>query len=675
MNLKKVQVKVSLAIILATLTISCEHDVIPSCEGVELNIDVLTTAADPAEANGSLVITADGPAKYFTYSMDSSIYQASNKFIGLDSGNYIVYVRNSWGCIQSKDLAIAKVDPCLGISLTSTAIAATLGKSDGQILATLTGGSGFQFNINGGAFQTISTFKNLKGGNYIVSAKDSLGCFFSASVTITETDPCDGVTITVTGTATDPFINTNNGKIVALASGATGFTYSINGGAFQNSGTFNNLSAGNYTVVAKSSVGCLGTTQVTLTSIDPCANVTITITTTLVNPTAANNGSITAIASGSTGFTYNLNGGTYQTSGTFNSLSAGNYTISAKNLNGCIGTTQVALGAANPCAGVTVGVTASIKNATIGLNDGGLTISATGGSGFTYSLNGGAYGASNNFSNLAAGTYTVGAKNSSGCLGSGTFTVGTINPCAGVTVIVTGVVTNATAGQANGVISVSATGGTGFTYSLNGAIFQTSGNFIGLAAGSYTITAKNSSACQGSATFTVGSTNPCAGVSITLTSTTTPSENCVTPGTGSITVAASGSSGYTYSINSGAYQTNTTFTGLTPGTFIIGVKDTNGCTATSSITVNPIAAGPKFIALKTLIQSRCSGTGCHTNGQTKKGYNFDTDCKIVTSWNGINGSCITGNLARMPIAPQPNLTAAEKQVITDWINAGHLFSK
>jgi predicted CxxxxCH...CXXCH cytochrome family protein len=87
-----------------------------------------------------------------------------------------------------------------------------------------------------------------------------------------------------------------------------------------------------------------------------------------------------------------------------------------------------------------------------------------------------------------------------------------------------------------------------------------------------------------------------------------------------------------------------------------------------------VPAGPTFSALKILVQGRCSGSGCHTNGQTQKGYNFDTDCNIVKAWSGINGSCITGTLTRMPISPQASLTAAEKQTITNWINAGHGFS-
>src|SRR6185295_7277934 len=47
-----------------------------------------------------------------------------------------------------------------------------------------------------------------------------------------------------------------------------------------------------------------------------------------------------------------------------------------------------------------------------------------------------------------------------------------------------------------GSITASATGGTGaITYAIDGVTFQVSGTFSGLAAGTYTITAKDANAC------------------------------------------------------------------------------------------------------------------------------------------------------------------------------------
>lgn len=58
----------------------------------------------------------------------------------------------------------------------------------------------------------------------------------------------------------------------------------------------------------------------------------------------------------------------------------------------------------------------------------------------------------------------------------------------------------------NGTITATATGGSGFTYSIDGTNFVSSGTFATLAPGAYTITAKNSNGCTGSKSFTVSGT-------------------------------------------------------------------------------------------------------------------------------------------------------------------------
>ncbi len=97
--------------------------------------------------------------------------------------------------------------------------------------------------------------------------------------------------------------------------------------------------------------------------------------------------------------------------------------------------------------------------------------------------------------------------------GGGTTTPPPPNPCTGVTVTVTATITNTAAGQTNGSIAASATGGSGFTFNINNGAFQSSGTFNNLAAGSYTIIAKNSNGCTGSAQFTVTASSPgaCSG--------------------------------------------------------------------------------------------------------------------------------------------------------------------
>ncbi len=62
------------------------------------------------------------------------------------------------------------------------------------------------------------------------------------------------------------------------------------------------------------------------------------------------------------------------------------------------------------------------------------------------------------------------------------------------------------------------------------------------------------------------------------------------------------------------------------------------------------------------------------NGNNAAGYNFDADCSIVTKWSQINQSTVTYTLKKMPISPQALFTAAEKAMVTNWINAGHKYT-
>ena len=658
---------------------SCRHEFSGDhCKLNPIKINLIQTDASPNQNNGSIKATAMGGSG-FQYSLNGAAFQDSGYFSGLQPFlNYNVVVRNSWGCTDSSQAAINVFDPCSGITIavTATKTDASPNQNNGSITVTATGGSGFTYNLNGGIFQSSNVFSGLAAGNYSVAAKSSNGCIGITQITIGIIDPCAGITVVVTSTQVNPTTGQSNGSITATATGGTGFTYSLNSGTFQASGTFTGLAAGNYTITAKNSNACIGITTVTLTATNPCAGVTVVVTTTQVNPTTGqSNGSITATATGGTGFTFSLNGGAFQASGTFTGLAAGNYTVTAKNLNGCMGTATVALGSTNPCAGVTVVVSTTQVNPTTGQSNGSITATATGGTGFTYSLNGSAFQVSGTFTGLAAGTFTVTAKNSNGCLGTATVTLTAIDPCAGVTVVVTTTQVNPTQGQSNGSITASATGGTGFTYSLNGGAFQVSGTFTGLAAGTYTVTAKNSNGCLGSTTVTLVATSPCTGITIVITTAIVNNTPCVTPASGKITVTASGSTGFTYNINGGVYQASNVFTALTAGNYTVGVKDVNGCTKTATATVANVASGPLFAQMRTLISTRCNGSGCHIGaGNNAAGYNFDNNCTIVTKWSQINQSCVTYTLTPMPKSPQPLLTAAEKLVITNWITAGHRYT-
>ncbi|MFM8711215.1 MAG: hypothetical protein ACKOC7_08040 [Sphingomonadales bacterium] len=120
-----------------------------------------------------------------------------------------------------------------------------------------------------------------------------------------------------------------------------------------------------------------------------------------------------------------------------------------------------------------------------------------------------------------------------------------------------------------------------------------------------------------------------------------------------------------YQLNNGAPQANPNFTGLAPGNYVIWVINQKGCSDTTSTTIE--AYGPNYAAVKQIISGYCGP--CHLNGGASGGKNLDTDASIVASWDRIRIRCVNGTPTFMPQNGQ--LTAIDKQKITDWVNAGH----
>ncbi len=245
------------------------------------------------------------------------------------------------------------------------------------------------------------------------------------------------------------------------------------------------------------------------------------------------------------------------------------------------------------------------------------------------------------------------------------------DPCAGKTITITANKTDADQGASNGSITASAGSGT-FAFNINNGPFQSSGTFNNLAAGTYTITAKNASGCTGATNVTVGQNDLCAGKSITLTATITQnSDPC--SAAGKVVLAATGSTGFTYNIDNGAFQVSVNFNNVAAGNHNFGAKDDGGCVKTTTVTVPALAAGPAFTAVKSLVLSTCAVSGCHNGTQAP---NYTNDCTIVEFADLIKTRAVdqAGTADQMPQPPRAALNQADKDKITAWINAGKHFT-
>lgn len=110
---------------------------------------------------------------------------------------------------------------------------------------------------------------------------------------------------------------------------------------------------------------------------------------------------------------YSIDGSTFQAASTFENLAAGDYTITARDDNGCLTTIQTSLSAGMDAITLNASV---LQTAGCGTSSGTVEVQAAGGSGnYEFALDGGSFGASNTFSDLASGSYTVTGRDDEGC--------------------------------------------------------------------------------------------------------------------------------------------------------------------------------------------------------------------------------------------------------------------
>jgi hypothetical protein len=245
------------------------------------------------------------------------------------------------------------------------------------------------------------------------------------------------------------------------------------------------------------------------------------------------------------------------------------------------------------------------------------------------------------------------------------------DPCANTTITLTGVTNDASTGQSNGSITATASGSSGFTYQLGSGSFQSSGTFNNLAAGNYSITAKDGKGCTKTQSFTVDETDACAGKTITVTPTVTQESDDCSP-TGVITVAATGGNGFTYSIDNGAFQASNTFNGVGAGNHTITAKDDAGCTNSAVATVGTPGAGAAFAEVKAILAANCALSGCHVGNAPTGGLNWTIDCTIEGNSARIKARAVdaAGTANQMPPPPRNPLSKSDRDKIVAWINAG-----
>jgi gliding motility-associated-like protein len=449
------------------------------------------------------------------------------------------------------------------------------------------------------------------------------------------------------GLAADPTASAascgvSNGSItVTNTTGGTGpYEYSLDGVTWQSSNVFNGLAAGTYTVYIRDA-GAVCTANYSVV-VPVVGNITANTSNTPASCTGVNNGTITINSTSGTGpYMFSINGGPFVAGTlpyTFTGLGPGGHTVVVRDVNNCE-TNTISI---NITTGTGVTATTSFTQTTCpGANNGTITVNVTAGTApFTYQLGANPPQASNVFTGLAAGTYTIVVRDANGCSRTLSRTV------TNGSVVTANAVPSATScsGAADGSVVVTPTNGSGpYTFVLDGgAQTQTGGTatFTGLTPGSHTVVVTdNPSSCQSNPiTFTIN-------VGPALTANAVPNAtSCSGASNGTITVTpTNGTAPYTFSLDGGPFLPGAapyTFNNVPVGPHTIRVTDASNC-VTNIINVD-VVAGPALTTTVSKTDALCNGalTGTITVTQPTIGtapYEYSLDGTTWQSSNIFNG--------------------------------------
>ncbi|HLP93646.1 MAG TPA: hypothetical protein VK168_06395, partial [Saprospiraceae bacterium] len=544
-------------------------------------------------STGSINLIVSGGTAPYTYDWSNDGPEAPDNdpqdLSSLAAGTYTVTVTDGNMCTATVAVTITQPAQALTVTPDVTDVLPCYGLSTGQVILTVSGGTGpytYSWTGPGGFMATTKDIINRPAGFYNVTVTDANSCVVTV-LNIEITQPPLLALNTVVATPASCF-NGNDGTIsMTTAGGAAPYAYAWSNGAMTEDVT--GLAAGTYTVTVTDANLCTVTTSAIVTQPTLLTAATATITNVACN--GGSNGAIDLTASGGTmPYTYNWSNGamTQDISG----LNAGTYTVTVTDDNSC-----TAVLSANITEPAVIRIAGSVTPvACFGASTGAIDITPTGGTGmFTYAWSDGP--ATQDRTALASGTYTVTVTDANMCTTSASYFVDQ-SPA----LVLSMQNFNITCfGQADGSIDLSVSGGQpGYTYAWSN--MANTQDISGLSPGIYTVTVTDANSC----TAILASTPITEPTLLTVTVTVNNNVSCLGGSDGSATATPSGGTSpyVSYLWSNGAnIQTQNN---LSAGTYTVTVTDVNGCSVVGTVTITePPAALAVFAS--TTNASACGG--------------------------------------------------------------------
>lgn len=629
------------------------------------DLDFSNTALTCPSNTSNITVGATGGSGVLEYQIIdpsglATPFQNSNVFNNLVPGVYTFQVRDENDCLYSESYNISPL-PTLNIVGQTINDVVCFGTDTGRARFTISGTSNFTYTINGGALTTGVSPIELTGlatGNYTIEITDiDTNCQETATVTI------DTPTAALAVTAQETVLTCiTGGSVTANATGGWGSnTYALTLPdatvlPLQSSNTFSNLNqVGTYTVTVTDARGCIVSDNFVLsTPPNPTANIDVSSNLCFNASTAAS--LIVNASGGELPYQYNINGGPFVSTNTFDNLGPGTYTISVRDAFGCFVvlpaeiiaqelTLNTVLDKGLDCTvSPDAVITGTIAN---GYPDVGSNYQ------YAVSINGsvfsnlGTTGTTFTYNTSTPGTYQFQVTDTENCqVLSNVININTISNPAATTTNLDATCT----GFADGSVQISPTGGVGpYTYSFDGGAFTTTSTYTGLLAGTYAYEIRDANACPFVSSVTISEPSLLT-ISANASAFSCSNTNVPEPAIVTIDLPTTGTAPYRYSFNGSGFSTTNTLTVNDNGTnqtINYAVRDAQGCEATGAITLSQL------------------------NPPTDLDFSAtDITCSITTSTLTLTATNGVGTLEYETIAPSPIIFSPQASNVFSGLTVG-----
>jgi hypothetical protein len=572
-----------------------------------------TTPTTTLTASGGNTYAWSGPVGFVSTSASINI---------IYSGTYLVTATGTNNCTATANIVVAnnQIPPVLSVTPTTTVLNCVVP----SVTLTATGGNTYAWTGTGGFTATSASVNLSAGGTYFVTATGTNGCTASVSRILTE----NKTPITLSVTPTSAALNCITPSTTLTASGGSTYAWTGTGGFTASTASATISNGGTYAVTATGTNACTASASVVISENKTLPTVSVTPTSAALT---CSNPSVTLVASGSSGVSYawSLAGDVFTaTTASVTVTAGGTYTVKVTSANGCTATASVTVTGGNTVPPV-VTITPNPSNAVITCTNPYIVLNANIQNTYSWSGPGGFTSTTGSVNPSVAGVYTLTGTALNGCTATASITLTANNATPTVTITPTSTVLTCL----NPTLTLTASGSGNSTYSWRSDTFVgaiVNPNLTITTAGSFSLQATADNGCRSSLilfTITENKTPTPVTISSNITSNVL---NCLNP---SRILTASGGSTYAWTGAGGFTATTAAVTVSVAGTYVVTATGTNGCSATTSITLIDNTAPPTVTVMPTSAVLTCVNPSTTLTAISGNSYLY--------SWTGPSGFTAT----------------------------------